>query len=62
MPDITMCTGGDCQKKETCYRFTAKPEQWQAYFSGTPRDGEQCGYYWPTQTLQSADTSTVSLP
>lgn len=25
MPDITMCKGGECPLKDTCYRHTAKP-------------------------------------
>lgn len=31
MPDISMCSGDNCEKKETCYRFTAKPGEWQSY-------------------------------
>ena len=32
MPDISMCNGGNCQKKETCYRYTATPDKyWQSY-------------------------------
>lgn len=62
MPDITMCAGAqflpvgkggelvavECFRKNTCYRFTAKPnEHRQSYFVDIPvkvvwdRDGEQ---------------------
>ena len=43
MPDITMCRGDDCPKRETCYRFTAIPDQyWQSWFVETPeyKNGE----------------------
>jgi hypothetical protein len=36
MPDITMCVGLNCPLKETCYRFKAKPNNWQPYFVHTP--------------------------
>jgi hypothetical protein len=32
MPDISMCQNKECNMKESCYRYTAKPsEQWQSY-------------------------------
>ena len=48
MPDITMCPGGDCLKKEKCYRYTAEPSSWQSYFTEPPNDGEECEYFWQT--------------
>ena len=61
MPDIAMCTGTgqtngkstslmECPKKETCYRFKAKPsEHRQTYFVGLPYDPmtEECIYFSP---------------
>ena len=48
MPDITKCTGEGCTKKDTCYRFTSKPDIYQSYFKDPPiKDGE-CEYYWET--------------
>ncbi len=47
MPDISMCRGGDCPKKETCYRYTATPDRrWQSYFTEVifDRDGK-CNEY-----------------
>ena len=49
MPDITMCDGGKCPKKDGCYRHTAKPCDWrQSYFEKPPWDEDgECIYYWP---------------
>ena len=46
MPDITMCLGTDCPYKETCYRYTAKPSDWQSYFSVPPIKDGKCDMYW----------------
>ena len=31
MPDISMCFGKDCDRREHCYRYKAKPNQVQTY-------------------------------
>lgn len=52
MPDICMCEGKDCPKKETCYRFKAEPSEYrQAYFVHEPYDheAEECEHYWPVR-------------
>jgi hypothetical protein len=46
MPDITMCPGTDCPHKEKCYRFTAKPCDYQSYFTKAPIKDGKCEYYW----------------
>ncbi len=47
MPDITMCTDHYCKLKETCYRYTAKPSDYQSYFMSSPKDEDgECRYYW----------------
>ena len=50
MPDISMCVGGNCPMKETCYRYKAKPSDYQSYFTETPFEmveGKiECKYYW----------------
>ena len=49
MADITMCEGTNCPKKETCYRFTAKPdEDRQSYFMTPPNNGDSCDQFWDT--------------
>jgi hypothetical protein len=46
MPDITMCPGTFCPHKETCYRYTAKPSDYQSYFMKPPIKEGKCEYYW----------------
>ena len=45
MPDIAMCDGEGCRKRQTCYRFTAKPDKAQTYFKPDPKT---CEHYWPS--------------
>lgn len=49
MPDITMCTGKDCPKKERCYRFKATPNLIYQSFSDFKErrleDGS-CEMFW----------------
>jgi hypothetical protein len=51
MPDISMCSGKKdnlkCPLRETCYRFTAKPDRYQDYFE-MPYDFEkkECAYHY----------------
>jgi hypothetical protein len=45
MADIDMCPGTDCPYKETCYRFTAKPNDHQWYLEPPIKDGK-CDMYW----------------
>ena len=47
MPDIAKCLGTDCPYKETCYRYTAKPNEYrQSYFSVAPFKDGKCDMYW----------------
>jgi hypothetical protein len=49
MPDISMCAGGNCPKKQDCYRFIAKPSQYmQTYFVHPPYDVKEqtCEMFW----------------
>lgn len=48
MPDISMCTGEDCKLRDTCYRFTAKPNEFmQSYFGKSPiKDDGTCDYLY----------------
>ena len=45
-PDITMCQGTNCPHKETCYRYTAKPSEYQSYFIDPPVKDGKCDMYW----------------
>ena len=46
MPDIAKCLGTDCPYKETCYRYTSEPSDWQSYFSVPPIKDGKCDMYW----------------
>jgi hypothetical protein len=45
-PDISMCPGTNCPYKEGCYRFTAKPGEYQSYFMTPPFTKDGCEMYW----------------
>ena len=60
MPDISMCWGRTvddepriCPRRDTCYRFTAKPtpgrQSWFMVAPFRPETGE-CEYYWDTDS------------
>jgi len=46
MADITKCVGTDCPVKETCYRYTAKADFQQSWFSECPIKDGKCDMYW----------------
>ena len=51
MADISMCYNDTCPLRETCYRFTAKPNPWrQTYADFTWSEDNEgkitCGDYW----------------
>jgi hypothetical protein len=50
VPDISMCQDKDCPFKEGCYRYTAKPSEWQSWFSESPRKGDKCEMYWGSES------------
>lgn len=56
MPDISMCEGGKCPQKHTCYRYTAVPNEYrQAYFVTPPYQMDGCPYYWKMEEHDYAD-------
>lgn len=48
MADITKCKGTNCNRKEQCYRYTAKENEYrQSYFAIVPvNDVQDCDYFW----------------
>jgi hypothetical protein len=46
MPDIAMCTGGECPVKENCWRYMAPPDRYQSQFAAPPCTDEGCEYFW----------------
>jgi hypothetical protein len=47
MPDISMCLNHSCSKKETCYRYKAKPDHYQSYCNFK---GNDC--YWAYKKIK----------
>jgi hypothetical protein len=46
MPDITMCGGDECPRRETCYRYTARPDYMQSFFTVPPmKKDKSCDHY-----------------
>jgi hypothetical protein len=46
MADITMCNGMGCNARSSCYRHTAKPDEYtQPYFLNEPMKENVCVYY-----------------
>jgi hypothetical protein len=51
MPDISLCSGEGCPIKNTCNRFTAKPDDIaQSYFTGVPWNSKEeiCLHFMPS--------------
>jgi len=47
MPDITMCSGNNCELSIICYRYKAEPSKFrQSYFCEPPNDGLECDHFW----------------
>lgn len=46
MADITMCRNLKCPIRKRCYRFTAKPSDYQSYMLFFYRGGK-CREFWP---------------
>lgn len=60
MPDIAMCKGETCTLKETCYRFLAKPNEYQTYLINPPIEtlpngDHKCDYYWKITPKEDED-------
>jgi hypothetical protein len=52
MPDITMCLDHNCKQNKTCFRYLAKPSQYQSYFVGSPKVDNYCNHYWENLSQQ----------
>jgi len=46
MADITMCVNDKCERRETCYRYCAKPDAWHQSYSHFV-GGAQCVDWLP---------------
>lgn len=63
MPDYTMCTGDDCPLKRDCFRFIAKPDEYQSMFSIVPynKEKKECNYYTKVHKLIHTDKG-IKIP
>lgn len=64
MSDITMCEGGSCPLKESCYRFRAPVnEHYQSWYTEIPYDiiDESCNQYWPGRA-EYKDVTNDNMP
>ena len=41
-----MCKGKGCPVKNKCYRYTATPDYYQAWFTVSPYIDGKCDFYW----------------
>ena len=46
MPDIAMCAGTECHRRNGCYRYRAVPSRHQSYMH---RDPHACEDFWPLE-------------
>jgi hypothetical protein len=49
MPDISMCSNTDCDKRFQCYRHSASGtvgSDWQAYMDFKPDEKGECEDFW----------------
>lgn len=44
--DICMCYGTNCNLKNECYRYLAKPDEYQSYFAEPPIKDGKCERFW----------------
>jgi hypothetical protein len=53
MPDITMCDNTQCELKEKCFRFMAKPNEYrQSYYEDDVRNEDgSCDKFYPMNQL-----------
>ena len=49
LPDISMCENKLCPLKDNCYRYTAKPSDYQLYAGFAPDDKGKCDYFWDNE-------------
>lgn len=56
MPDISMCDGFGCPKKDLCYRHTAIPSPFCQTYSQfrIDKDG-RCEDYWPNREAEAIE-------
>ena len=60
MADITMCKGEGCEAKHTCYRFTARANEYrQSYFTESPIKNNGCDMYWNNKGYEKLKNNKI---
>lgn len=49
MADISKCMGRNCERRETCYRYTAPENQYRQSYTFFDDDPKKCEHYWPIE-------------
>lgn len=59
-----MCAGTNCPLKEKCYRYKAKPTEWQSFFMAAPynKETKNCDRYWEIETKGQKKMSIWKTP
>lgn len=58
MADISMCDNHQCPLSSTCFRYLAKPSQYQCYFIMSEKEKQkiketgECSEYWKCETKE----------
>lgn len=62
MPDITMCKNEQCDIREKCYRWCAKPSKYQSYALFGPRSkSEPCLDFVEDNSTNFVDQGQVPM-
>lgn len=63
--DITLCEGTNCPLKDQCFRYTAKPSEYQSYFTKEPYTLEKnkfkCEFLWTNDNHSVLDQLNSTL-
>lgn len=62
MADITMCQGKECPLKDKCYRYKAKPDEYQSYFGEPPFKDGKCDHFWEMNANKQKETPQKETP
>jgi len=47
-----MCSGNDCPKKTSCYRYVAPKSTYQSFLERTPDEDGECDAYWEVKLIK----------
>lgn len=51
MADISMCHGKDCELREKCFRFTARPDKIAQSYIIPNKPGKDCDMFWDNSKM-----------